>query len=294
MLGVRFPSLTPSFFFNFSRTLASSSLDVLKRPSAGSSARPGASQCQSATHLVLPDLAVSLRIRTRSSADVSADGKWMGYRSDQSAQLEIYLPAISWARSDRAVSCGWQPPNAPVHDPTGRHISGSVVFERAQRRGGRPGCPRPRSDAGCLIRSDPRRRVLATRRTNKTWDPLLPEDLWLRRSPHLHPAPRHAVRCWNDLFPNRGHGGRDETPRTWRRSSGWSSGVKQARSTSTICRTSTEKRWPPRAAPARARFAGVSTPLAWTEVHEGVRGGLKLEDFTLRSIFALVDRVSDL
>ena len=43
------------------------------------------------THLVLPDLAVSLRIRTRSSADVSADGKWMGYRSDQSAQLEIYL-----------------------------------------------------------------------------------------------------------------------------------------------------------------------------------------------------------
>ena len=46
---------------------------------------------------------------------------------------------------------------------------------------------------------------------------------------------------------------------------------------------------------ARAReFAGVSTPLTWTEVHEGVRSGLKPEDFTLRSIFARLARVGDL
>ena len=46
---------------------------------------------------------------------------------------------------------------------------------------------------------------------------------------------------------------------------------------------------------ARAsEFAGVSTPLTWTEVHEGVKSGLGPEDFTLRSIFARLDRIGDL
>ena len=46
---------------------------------------------------------------------------------------------------------------------------------------------------------------------------------------------------------------------------------------------------------ARAsRFAGVSTPLTWTEVHEGVAAGLRPHDFTMRSIFGRLERVGDL
>ncbi len=41
-------------------------------------------------------------------------------------------------------------------------------------------------------------------------------------------------------------------------------------------------------------FAGVSTPLAWTEVHEGVAAGLRPHDFTMRSIFGRLERVGDL
>ena len=41
-------------------------------------------------------------------------------------------------------------------------------------------------------------------------------------------------------------------------------------------------------------FAGVSTPLAWTEVHEGVAAGLRPHDFTMRSIFTRLDQVGDL
>ncbi len=41
-------------------------------------------------------------------------------------------------------------------------------------------------------------------------------------------------------------------------------------------------------------FAGVSTPLAWTEVHEGVAAGLRPRDFTMRSIFGRLERVGDL
>ena len=41
-------------------------------------------------------------------------------------------------------------------------------------------------------------------------------------------------------------------------------------------------------------FAGVSAPLTWTEVHEGVGAGLRPHDFTLRSIFARLDQVGDL
>ena len=46
---------------------------------------------------------------------------------------------------------------------------------------------------------------------------------------------------------------------------------------------------------ARAsRFAGVSTPLTWTEVHEGVAAGLRPHDFTMRSMFGRLERVGDL
>ena len=41
-------------------------------------------------------------------------------------------------------------------------------------------------------------------------------------------------------------------------------------------------------------FAGVSTPLTWTEVHEGVAAGLRPHDFTLRSIFGRLARIGDL
>ena len=41
-------------------------------------------------------------------------------------------------------------------------------------------------------------------------------------------------------------------------------------------------------------FAGVSAPLTWTEVHEGVAAGLRPHDFTLRSIFGRLDQVGDL
>ena len=41
-------------------------------------------------------------------------------------------------------------------------------------------------------------------------------------------------------------------------------------------------------------FAGVSTPLTWPEVHEGVATGLAPQDFTIRSIRARLDRVGDL
>ena len=41
-------------------------------------------------------------------------------------------------------------------------------------------------------------------------------------------------------------------------------------------------------------FAGVSTPLTWTEVHEGVAAGLRPPDFTMRSIFGRLARVGDL
>ena len=41
-------------------------------------------------------------------------------------------------------------------------------------------------------------------------------------------------------------------------------------------------------------FAGVSTPLTWTEVHEGVAAGLRPHDFTMRSIFERLERVGDL
>ena len=41
-------------------------------------------------------------------------------------------------------------------------------------------------------------------------------------------------------------------------------------------------------------FAGVSTPLTWTEVHEGVAAGLRPQDFTVRSIFPRLEQVGDL
>ena len=41
-------------------------------------------------------------------------------------------------------------------------------------------------------------------------------------------------------------------------------------------------------------FAGVSTPLTWTEVHEGAATGLRPHDFTMRSIFTRLERVGDL
>ena len=41
-------------------------------------------------------------------------------------------------------------------------------------------------------------------------------------------------------------------------------------------------------------FAGVSTPLTWTEVHEGVAAGLRPPDFTVRSIFGRLARIGDL
>ena len=39
-------------------------------------------------------------------------------------------------------------------------------------------------------------------------------------------------------------------------------------------------------------FGGVSTPLRWSEVHEGVKTGLMPHDFTMQSIFARLERVS--
>ena len=41
-------------------------------------------------------------------------------------------------------------------------------------------------------------------------------------------------------------------------------------------------------------FAGVSTPLTWREVHEGAAAGLRPHDFTMRSIFARLERAGDL
>ena len=41
-------------------------------------------------------------------------------------------------------------------------------------------------------------------------------------------------------------------------------------------------------------FAGVSTPLTWTEVHEGVQSGLAPQDFTMKSIFPRLEQVGDL
>ncbi len=41
-------------------------------------------------------------------------------------------------------------------------------------------------------------------------------------------------------------------------------------------------------------FADVSTPLTWTEVHEGIKAGLAPHDFTLRSIFTRLEQVGDL
>ena len=41
-------------------------------------------------------------------------------------------------------------------------------------------------------------------------------------------------------------------------------------------------------------FAGVSTPLTWTEVHEGVAAGLRPRDFTVRSIFPRLEQAGDL
>jgi bifunctional non-homologous end joining protein LigD len=41
-------------------------------------------------------------------------------------------------------------------------------------------------------------------------------------------------------------------------------------------------------------FAGVSTPLTWTEVREGVASGLAPQDFTIRSVRARLERVGDL
>ena len=41
-------------------------------------------------------------------------------------------------------------------------------------------------------------------------------------------------------------------------------------------------------------FAGVSTPLTWTEVREGVKSGLAPADFTIRTIFSRLAQVGDL
>ena len=46
---------------------------------------------------------------------------------------------------------------------------------------------------------------------------------------------------------------------------------------------------------ARAsEFAGVSAPLTWKEVHDGVQSGLRPDDFTMRSIVSRLDEVGDL
>ena len=40
-------------------------------------------------------------------------------------------------------------------------------------------------------------------------------------------------------------------------------------------------------------FGGVSTPLTWDEVHDGLNSGLSPQDFTMRNIFERLDRVGD-
>ena len=41
-------------------------------------------------------------------------------------------------------------------------------------------------------------------------------------------------------------------------------------------------------------FAGVSTPLTWKEVHEGIAAGLRPHDFTMRSIFTRLEQMGDI
>jgi bifunctional non-homologous end joining protein LigD len=41
-------------------------------------------------------------------------------------------------------------------------------------------------------------------------------------------------------------------------------------------------------------FAGVSTPLTWDEVHDGLKTGLAPQDFTMETIFTRLDGVGDL
>ena len=41
-------------------------------------------------------------------------------------------------------------------------------------------------------------------------------------------------------------------------------------------------------------FAGVSTPLTWDEVHDGLESGLRPADFTMRNIFERLDQVGDI
>ena len=41
-------------------------------------------------------------------------------------------------------------------------------------------------------------------------------------------------------------------------------------------------------------FAGVSTPLTWDEVHDGLKSGLAPQEFTMRGIFDRLSTVGDL
>ena len=62
-----------------------------------------------------------------------------------------------------------------------------------------------------------------------------------------------------------------------------------------IVATVAASRHPAAAYSARASaFAGVSTPLTWQEVRDGVRSGLDPDDFTVRSIFARLGQIGDL
>ena len=63
-----------------------------------------------------------------------------------------------------------------------------------------------------------------------------------------------------------------------------------APSTSTTCRTSRARRWRPRTSPRASEFGGVSTPLTWDELDEGVSPG----DFTIKTAPARFAAMPDL
>ena len=78
---------------------------------------------------------------------------------------------------------------------------------------------------------------------------------------------------------------RDANIRRSRPSSGWSSGGRTGRSTSTTCRTFPGKTLACAYSARASAFAGVSTPLTWDEIDEQ---NMSPQDFTIKTIEARV------
>ena len=199
------------------------------------------------------------------------------------------------AGSETPYLIGGEPPDPVVHRPARRHLAGPLAVAPAGRRRGGPGGARPRSAARMRIRPG----VLDVAcwlhdELGKLGAPSFPKTSG-SHGLHIHVplppgTPHEAGLLFCRIVATVVAGRHPDAATVERAVSRRRAGAVCIDYLQNVYGKTLAAAYSARASP----FAGVSTPLTWEEVHDGVRGGLEPGDFTLRSIFARLEQVGDL